>query len=139
MRIVSFGLFAAGAIAAAVETIKTIQKFGDRKKEGSSEPELRDELRKMMAPGQGGMRGGSRGIGGGGNIFGLVRDVASTFSGSAGRQSQQYAQAVNEEFRRQVELLKEERRLLKEHVDLLERRLGSLEMKRKENNNPEDG
>lgn len=83
------------------------------------------------------MGGGGRGMGGGGgmsggsNIFGIVRDIASMFSGSAGRQSRPDVQAVNEELRRQVELLKEERGLLKERIDLLENRLELLEGKRK--------
>lgn len=49
VRIVSFGLFAAGAVAAAVETIKTIKNSRDRKKENGGEAESPEELRELTA------------------------------------------------------------------------------------------
>lgn len=79
----------------------------------------------------GGGRGMGRGMGGGGNLLGLVRDVASMFSGGGSLQQRQEAPAVNEELLRQVGLLKEERGLLKERIEMLERRLELLEEDRK--------
>ena len=75
---------------------------------------------------------------GGGNLFGLVREVASAFSGGS-RQSRSDTQTVNEELRRQVELLREERGLLKERIDLLERRLELLEADRGKKNKSSGG
>ncbi len=49
MRIVSFGLFAVGAIAAAAETISIIKNSGDRKKMDSGEEKAPEELRELVA------------------------------------------------------------------------------------------
>ncbi len=49
MRIVSFGLFAVGAIAAAAETISIIKNSVDRKKKDSGEEKTPEELRELVA------------------------------------------------------------------------------------------
>lgn len=70
---------------------------------------------------------GGGGLNGVGSLLGLIRDASFLFSGGAGRLPQSDALAVNEELRRNVVLLKEERSLLLERVEILERSLKLLE------------
>ncbi len=70
---------------------------------------------------------GGGGLSGVGSLLGLIRDASFGFSGGAGRLPQSDALSVNEELRRNVVLLKEERSLLLERVEILERKLKLLE------------